>query len=83
MNLISEFETPCRFYDSSGYCDHGVLYDARTQEMCRLEGTPIYCHACDGTGYILTKVGEQLMDMIWRRLERKVYDAVREVTGKD
>jgi hypothetical protein len=80
-NLISELETPCRWFGMGKCCVEGVLYDASTKQMATLEGSPVFCPACGGNGHILSKAGEQLVEMIWRRLQRKVFEIVTKVQG--
>jgi hypothetical protein len=80
--LISEFERTCRWFNSAGYCDGGFVYDAHTHKMVLLENSPVFCPACEGEGAILTKLGKQFMDMAWRRLQKKMYAAIREAIDK-
>jgi hypothetical protein len=80
--LISEFERPCRWFNSAGYCDGGIVYDAHTHKMAMVDESPVFCPVCEGQGYILTKLGEQFVDMIWRRLQAKMYSAIREAIDR-
>jgi hypothetical protein len=80
--LISEFERTCRWFNSAGYCNGGIVYDAHTHKMVMLDELPLYCPICEGNGTILTKLGEQFMEMAWRRIQGKMYAAIREAIDK-
>lgn len=79
---FSEFETRCCWFNPAGYCNGGVVCDIHTHKMVMLDKQPIYCPICEGQGSVLTKLGEQFMEMAWRRLQKKMYAAIREAVDK-
>ena len=80
--LMNEFECRCSWFNPAAYCNGGALYDSHTHAAVMLGDTPVLCPACEGQGHILTKTGEMFMEMIWRRLQGKMYAAIREAVDK-
>lgn len=87
MNEIGQFESPCHYHDGRMHCTSGYLYVMEPgNEMATLatmEGGALRCPACNGLGYILTPAGIQLIEMIWRHLERRVVDLIRDINPLD
>lgn len=87
MNEIQQFESPCHYRLDGMYCSSGHLYIMEPgNEMAKLatmEEVPMRCPACNGLGFILSPAGVQLVDMIWRHLERRVVDLVNELRPLD
>ena len=80
MNEISQFESPCHYRAEKMYCSNGHLYvmepDNQMATLATMDDGPVKCPACNGVGYILTPAGSQLIEMIWRHLERRVTDQI-------
>ncbi len=87
MNEIPQFEVPCHYHEGKMYCSDGHLYvmepDNQMASLATMEDGPVRCPACNGLGYILTPAGQQLVDMVWRHLERRVADLVQEIKPLD
>lgn len=69
------------------YCSHGHIYvmepDNQMASLALFEDTPLTCPACKGMGYILTPAGKQLIDMVWRHLERPITGLIQEIKPLD
>lgn len=96
MNEIGQFEVFCMYRSDAAHCENGELhtntlgrvtwdninfYDA--YPVVLLEGLPVKCPACHGQGFILTKSGEQLIEMLWRHLEPRVVAAIHDLKPLD
>jgi hypothetical protein len=87
MNEIAQFESVCHYRSNGMYCSHGWLYvmepGNEMAKLATLEEIPLRCPACKAPGYILTPAGTQLIEMIWRHLERRIVDAINEIKPLD
>lgn len=83
MNEIAQFETPCRYREGGMYCSNGHIYvmepGNQMATLAMMEDGPVKCAKCNGVGYILTPMGEQLVTMVWRHVERRVVDLIEEM----
>ena len=46
------------------HCESGLLYETLTGNAVLLEGTSVYCPACEGKGMIPTAKGKELLDFL-------------------
>jgi hypothetical protein len=87
MNEISQFEVPCHYHEGKMYCSLGWLYvmepDNQMATLAIMDEVPLKCPACNGVGYILLPAGEQLIEMIWRHLEKRVTDQILTIKPLD
>jgi hypothetical protein len=83
MNEISQFEVPCSYRSGGMYCSSGHIYvmepGGEIAVLAKMEDGPVRCLRCEGVGYILTPMGKQLIEMMWRHMERRVADLVEEI----
>ena len=83
MNEIAQFEVPCHYRNGHMYCSSGHIYvmepGNEMASLAMMEDGPVKCPACTGVGYILTPSGKQLVEMVWRHMERRVADLVQDI----
>jgi Tryptophan RNA-binding attenuator protein inhibitory protein len=62
--VITETEplmTKCFYREKGLVCGSGLLFNSVTLEPELLEGTSVYCPACEGRGVIPTNKGRELL----------------------
>lgn len=64
--ISTDLATICRYRDRGVMCDDGNLYDSVTHEPMLLEGTGVYCPACEGKGMLITSKGRELLNFFER-----------------
>ena len=80
--MITETEplaTKCFYRDNGIHCESGLLYETVTGNAILLEGTSVYCPACEGKGMLLTNKGRELLaflEMFGRPFLRDIVDEV-------
>jgi hypothetical protein len=87
VNEIAQYEIPCRYRDGNMYCSSGHIYvmepESTMAALALMEEAPLKCPCCKGSGHILTTEGEQLVEMMWRHLERRIADLIQEIKPLD
>jgi hypothetical protein len=70
----------CKYREQDIHCESGLLYHINGDAVL-LEGTSVYCPACEGKGAILTDKGRELLEFLMkfgRPLLRDIIDEVFE-----
>jgi hypothetical protein len=79
MAATEPLQIKCYFRDRGLQCGSGLLYNSVTGEAELLEGTSVYCPACEGKGYIMTKAGRDLLEFLQRFGRSQLRDIVDEL----
>lgn len=86
MNAIAEYEVRCSFRMEGYECLNGHLVVSPISEKTLkidlptdIAGHVIKCPCCNGTQYVLTPAGAQLVSALWRHLEPKVVDLIEQM----
>lgn len=69
----------CHYRENGIVCSGGTLWDSVTMEPHLLEGTSVYCPACNGKGMIPTASGRAMLDFLGRFARPQLRDIVDEL----
>ena len=56
--------TKCCYREMGLHCESGLLYETSTGNAVLLEGTSVYCPACNGKGMLITRPGKDLLEFL-------------------
>lgn len=59
--MSENLANPCFYRENGIHCESGLLYHTTSGEAVLVEGTNVYCPACEGKRYILTDRGRDLI----------------------
>lgn len=85
MNIPEPLATKCFYRENGAECQSGLLYYTRSGDAVLLDGTGVYCPACDGKGMILTNKGRELLaflEKFGRPFLRDIVDELFEERGR-
>ena len=68
----------CYYRDSAYRCVSGMLYDA-DGNAALVEGTGVYCPACEGKSVILTSKGRDLLQFLMKFARPMLRDIMEEL----
>jgi hypothetical protein len=84
VNTPEPLATKCFYREKGVECESGFLFHSPSGEAVLLEGTGVYCPACDGKGMILTNKGRELLaflEKFGRPFLRDIMDEISEERG--
>ncbi len=76
--MSESFATKCFYRESGIHCESGMLYETNGDAVL-LEGTGVYCPACEGKGMIPTAKGRELLAFIAKFGRSNLRDIVDEL----
>lgn len=53
--------TKCCYRERGIHCESGLLYETVSGNAVLLEGTSVYCPACEGKGMLISRSGRDLL----------------------
>lgn len=68
----------CLYRVNGIQCGSGMLYDSNGQAIL-LEGTSVYCPACEGKGMLLTREGRDVLALLEKFGRSQLRDIVDEL----
>ena len=69
----------CLYRADGLVCGSGMLYNSATADPILLEGTSVYCPACEGKGMILTREGRDVLALLGKFGRSQLRDIVDEL----
>jgi hypothetical protein len=69
----------CQYRADGIQCGAGLLYNSVNLEPVLLEGTGVYCPACEGRGAILTSKGREFLEFLSKFGRDQLRDIVDEL----
>jgi hypothetical protein len=75
---MGELSTKCFYREEGIHCSNGLLYYA-SGDAVLLEGTSVYCPACEGKGMIPTAKGRELLTFLAKFGRSQLRDIVDEL----
>ena len=81
MNIPEPLATRCTYRENGIVCESGLLYHIPSGDPVLLEGTSVYCPACDGKGMIMTNKGREFLaflEKFGRPFLRDIVDEIME-----
>ena len=71
--------TKCLFRVNGIQCDSGMLYDSVTLKPILVEGTSVYCPACEGKGMLMTSEGRDIIALLQKFGRSQLRDIIEEI----
>lgn len=56
--------TKCCYREGGIHCESGLLYETITGNAVLLEGTSVYCPACEGKGMLISRFGRDVLEFL-------------------
>jgi hypothetical protein len=72
----------CRYRAEGIQCSSGLLYDSVTLAPILLDGTGVYCPACEGRGMLPTPKGREFLAFLEKFGRSQLRDIVDELFGE-
>ena len=69
----------CFYRECGTHCESGLLYESATGNAVLLEGTSVYCPACEGKGFIATRSGRELLAFLKKFGRSDLRDIIEEI----
>jgi hypothetical protein len=69
----------CLYRADGIQCGSGMLYNSVTLKPILLEGTSVYCPACEGKGMLLTHEGRDILALLEKFGRSQLRDIVDEL----
>jgi hypothetical protein len=69
----------CLYRADGLVCGSGMLFNSVTLEPILLEGTSVYCPACEGKGMLLTSEGRDVLALLEKFGRSQLRDIIEEI----
>ena len=69
----------CLYRADGLVCGSGMLYNSVTLEPILLEGTSVYCPACEGRGMLITSEGRDILALLEKFGRSQLRDIIEEI----
>jgi hypothetical protein len=69
----------CLYRADGLVCGSGMLYNSVTLEPILLEGTSVYCPACEGRGMLITSEGRDVLALLEKFGRSQLRDIIEEI----
>ena len=77
--MTEPLQIKCFYRENGTHCESGLLYWTVDDRAVLLEGTSVYCPACEGKGWIITRAGRDILELLKRFGRSDLRDIVDEM----